>query len=281
MIRHRFSWTLCASLLLGVTPAFAQQPQLPRPSPNAKAVQTVGLTDFTVEYSCPGVKGRKIWGQLVPYDQVWRTGANESTKITFSKDVTFADKTVPAGTYALFTIPGKASWTVIFSKSLTMPATDYKPDGDVVRFQVKPVAAPNRERLAFVFEDFNDNGGTLALEWEKLRLPIPFKIGTETQAQANIKSAVDGAWRVYANAARYNLDNKKNYDDALGWIDTSLKLKEDWYNTWIKAALLAAKGQYKDALPLATKAEALGSKSQQFFLEADVKKALSDWKKKI
>ena len=103
---------------------------LPRPSPFAKVVQTVGLTDITVDYSSPGVKGRKIWGAVVPYDQLWRAGANNPTKITFSRDVSIADKPVPAGTYAFFIIPTKGAWTVILNKKVDQAGTgrDYKQD---------------------------------------------------------------------------------------------------------------------------------------------------------
>ncbi|HEX7499910.1 MAG TPA: DUF2911 domain-containing protein, partial [Polyangia bacterium] len=104
-----------ATLLLASANAYAQ-PELPRPSPSAKVSQVIGLTEITVDYSCPAVKGRPIWGALVPYDQMWRTGANQATKITFSRDVTFGDKPVPAGTYSLFTIPSKGAWTVILNK---------------------------------------------------------------------------------------------------------------------------------------------------------------------
>jgi len=258
--------------------------ELPRPSPTAKLTQQVGLTDVTVEYSCPGVKSRKIWDGLVPYDKMWRTGANTATKITFSKDVTFADKPVPAGTYALFTIPSKGAWTVILNKKPDQPgtATEYKADQDLLRVQLKPGAAPFRERLAFIFSNMTDDKASLDLEWEKLRLSIPIGVATAQQAAANITNAVDNGWRVYANAARYMLETKKDYDTGLKYVDQSLSIKEDWFNEWIKAQLLAAKGGYKDAVATAEKAQALGAKSGPgFFLEADVKKGLADWKKKV
>src|ERR1700733_14720290 len=113
---------------------------LPRPSPFAKVVQTVGLTDITVDYSSPGVKGRKIWGAVVPYDQMGRAGANNPTKITFSRDVSFADKPVPAGTYAFFIIPTKGAWTVILNKKVDQAGTgrDYKQADDQLRVQLTP-----------------------------------------------------------------------------------------------------------------------------------------------
>ena len=276
-----FSGIAIATLALAASPVRAQL-DLPRPSPNAKVSQTIGLTEITVDYSSPAVKGRPIWGALVPYDQLWRAGANQATKITFSRDVTFGDKSVPAGTYALLTIPTKGAWTVILNKKTDQSGTarDYKADQDLVRISVHAKPAPHRERMTFLFSDFTDDKGTLDLEWEKLRIAIPIKVKTDEQALANIAKTLDGTWRIYAMAARYMGENKKDYDTGLKYIDLSLGLKEDWFNLWIKATLLAGKGQTKDAIALSEKAQTLGQKAEFFFLEADVKKTLAEWKKK-
>jgi hypothetical protein len=256
--------------------------ELPRPSPFAKVVQTVGLTDITVDYSSPGVKGRKIWGAVVPYDQMWRAGANNATKLTFSRDVTFAGKPVPAGAYAFFVIPSKGAWTVILSKKADQNGVgrDYKESDDLLRVQVTPKAAPFRERLAYLITDFTDDKASLDLEWEKLRLAIPLTVGTSAQALASINNAIDNTWRTYANAARYMLENKKDYDTGMKYVDQSLALKEDWFNVWIKAELQAAKGDLKDARVTGDHAYELGKKSQMFFLEGEIKKTLDEWKKK-
>jgi hypothetical protein len=280
--RSLFASSLSFLVLLAASAARADL-DLPRPSPFAKVSQVVGLTEIIVDYSSPGVKGRKIWGGLVPYDQMWRAGANTATKVTFSKDVTFAGKPVPAGTYAFFVIPGKSDWTVILNKKADQAGTgrDYKQDQDLLRVQVKPKAAPFRERLAYQVTDFTDDKATLSLEWEKLQLPIPLGVSTATQALANIQSAVDGTWRTYANAARYMLESKKDYDTGMKYVDQSLALKEDWYNLWIKAQLLAAKGNYKDALATGERADQLGQKEGPgYFAQGEVKKDLAEWSKK-
>jgi hypothetical protein len=275
------SLTAAAVLVLASSNASAQL-DLPRPSPSAKVTQVIGLTEITVDYSSPAVKGRPIWGTLVPYDQMWRTGANQATKITFSRDVTFGDKPVPAGTYALFTIPSKGAWTVILNKKADQSGTarDYKADLDLVRFQVHTKAASHRERMTFLFSDFTDDKGTLDLEWDKARVSIPIRVDTEEQALANITKGIDGAWRTYANAARYLGETKKDYDTGLKYIDQSLGLKEDWFNLWIKATLLAGKGKTKDAIAVGEKAYTLGQKADFFFLEPEIKKTLAEWKKK-
>jgi hypothetical protein len=272
-----------AALLATATPARADL-DLPRPSPFAKVWQVVGLTEITVDYSSPGVKGRKIWGGLVPYDQMWRAGANSATKITFSKDVTFAGKPVPAGSYAFFLVPGKSEWTVVLNKKADQGGTmrEYKTDQDLLRVQLKPQASPFRERLAYLVTNFSDDKASLDLEWEKLRVSIPIGVATATQAAANIQAAVDNTWRTYANAARYMLENKKDFDAGLKYIDQSLALKEDWFNLWIKAQLLAGKKNFKEATALADRSLQLGQKDPPgFFAQDEVKKALVEWKKKI
>jgi hypothetical protein len=270
-----------ATVVLASANAFAQL-DLPRPSPSAKVSQVIGLTEITVDYSSPAVKGRPIWGALVPYNQMWRTGANQATKITFSRDVTFGGKPVPAGTYALFTIPTKGEWTVILNKKADQSGTgrEYKADLDLVRFQVHAKPAPHRERMTFLFSDFTDDKGTLDLEWDKLRVAMPIKVDTEAQAMANIAKSIDGTWRTYANAARYLAETKKDYDTGLKYIEQSLSLKVDWFNLWIKATLLADKGKTKDAITVGEQAYELGQKADFFFLEPEIKKTLAEWKKK-
>jgi hypothetical protein len=277
------SWSLAVLAALSVFPSLAlAQPDLPKPSPNAKVSQYIGLTEVTVDYSSPAVKGRKVWGDLVPYDKMWRTGANQATKITFSRDATFGGQLVPAGSYALFTIPSKGAWTVILNKKAEQTGTgsEYKPALDLVRFQVHSKPAPMRERMAFLFSDFNDDAGMLDLEWEKLRLSIPIKVPTEAEAVANIQKTLDGTWRMYANSARYMAETKKDNDTALRYIDQSIALKEDWFNLWIKATIVAAKGNRKEAIVLGEKSYGLGKKAEVFFLEAEITKTLADWKKK-
>jgi Protein of unknown function (DUF2911). len=281
ILQHTVPLAVAATLIFSSSNASAQL-DLPRPSPSAKVSQVIGLTEVSVEYSSPAVKGRPIWGALVPYDQMWRTGANQATKITFSRDVTLGDKPVPAGSYALFTIPAKGAWTVILNKKADQAGTarDYKADLDLVRFQVHAKPAPHRERLAFLFSDFTEDKGSLDLEWDKLRVSIPIKVNTEEQALANITKGIDGAWRTYANAARYLGETKKDYDTGLKYIDQSISLKEDWFNLWIKATLLAGKGRAKEAIGLGEKAYQLGQKAEFFFLEPEIKKTLAEWKKK-
>jgi hypothetical protein len=278
--------TLSAAILLA---ALASAPgraatglgnlELPRESPVGKISQQVGLTEIAVEYGSPAVAGRKIWGALVPFDKLWSLGAYQATKIRFSRDVTFGDAKVPAGSYALFAVPTKASWTLILNKNADQLGSgrDYHSDLDVARVEVHPKAAPHRERLAFAIPDFTDDGATLEIAWDKLKVSVPIRVNTTEEVLTNI-SSLDNTWRAYANAARYMLETKKKYDLGLSYVDQSLALKEDWYNTWIKALLLAAKANYKDAGASAEHALDLGLKaSDPLFPEAEIRKALSRW----
>lgn len=275
----RTALTVAAVAALTST-AFAQQLELPRPSPNAKVSQFIGLTEVSVEYSSPGVKGRKIWGGVVPYNQVWRAGANAATKITFAKDVTIDGKPIAAGAYAFFVLPTPTKWTLILSKNANQfGAFSYKKEDDVLRVDVRPQPAPMRERLAYQFSNFNDAGGSLDLEWERVRVSLPIKVHTDEQVAANIKAFENNGWGAWAQAARWELE-KKNVDEGMKLVDTSIQLKETWFNTFIKAQLFAARGNYKEALPLAEKAKEMGEKDNDFFLKGDVDAAIKAWKSK-
>ncbi len=269
-----------ALVVLAAVPAAAQL-ELPAPSPAAKVMQQVGLTDITVEYSSPGVKGRKVWGDLVPWDKPWRTGANASTKITFSRDVTFGGKPVPAGTYSIVTFPTQKGWTVALNKELGLWAgKSYDAKDDVVRVSATTAQIPARERMTFLFSNTTDTSTSLDLEWDKLRVSVPIQVETAAHAEANIQSLLGGTWRQYANAARYVADTSKDYARALKYADTSIAMESHWYNNWIKAQILASKGDYAQARKHAQVAWDLGEKDKNFFFKDAVAKGLADWKNK-
>lgn len=262
-------------------PASAQL-ELPAASPSAKVMQAVGLTEISVDYSSPAVKGRKLWGELVPFGQVWRTGANLTTKISFSRDVTFGGKPVPAGTYAIVSIPTEKEWTVVLNKELGLygGGKAYDQKDDVARVSVTPTEVPNRERMTFLFSNTTEDQTSLDLEWGTLRVSVPVKTDTAKYAQDNIQAAVNGAWRSLANAARYVADTSKDYNTALGYADDSLAIQSHWFNNWVKADILARTGKYAEARKFAQTAWDLGQKDQNFFFKDQVAKALQDWKGK-
>ena len=254
--------------------------ELPRPSPKGTVTQTVGLTDVSVAFSSPGVKGRKIWGEVVPFDQVWRAGANECTKVTFSTPVSIESKPVAAGSYCVFLLPQKSGWTFILSKNTEQAGTDeYKQSEDALRVPATTSTIPKRERLVFTIVDFDDEKGTLAMEWETQRVGVRFTTGTQEKVMAQIHALKGDDWAPYNAGARYLLGAGTEPALAMQLVDRSIKLKETWNNVWTKAQLLHAAGKTSEALTFAQRAQTLGKASKNFFAADDVAKALVSWKK--
>lgn len=274
---------LSAAILSLLAPSAFAQLKLPRVSQKEVVTQSVGLTDVTISYNRPGVKGRVIWGGLVPYDQVWRTGANEATSIVFSQDVSINGKPLPAGTYSLHTIPGKTAWTIIFNKKADQWGSyEYDATQDALRVQATPAAGPNVEWMEFSFPELATDSATVVLAWEKVR--VPFKIETKTieQAQANIRQALSGdvkEWNVPYGAASFAFNNNLDKTEALKWIDQSIALKETFWNLRLKAQMLAKDGKTKDAVTVAEKAMVAGKTDEDATSEMPkLEKQMADWK---
>lgn len=177
----KLRYPLLALLLLIALPATAQERgnDEPRQSPNAVVGQTIGTTEVTVTYGRPSVRDRDIFGALVPYGEVWRTGANEPTVLSFSGDVTVEGEAVPAGTYALFTIPGDDEWTVIISSDTGQwGAMAYDDGNDVVRATVTPIEGDDMEMMTITFENVTPTEGTLVLHWDEVRVPVTIGVGS-------------------------------------------------------------------------------------------------------
>jgi hypothetical protein len=281
----RFSVVL-AALAAGALPALSQL-STPLPSPNATVSQTVGVTKIEVTYSRPSVKGRTIWGELVPWDKIWRTGANAVTKITFDGDVLVEGQKLAAGAYGLYTIPGKTEWTVIFN-TVSTGGPDYVAEKDALRVKVKPVPADMKELFTIGFPAVTSDGATLAFSWEKLRVPVTITVDTKARFLANAKDAVAKAkaddWQTPLTAARYLYDNKYALDDAGVWIDKSIATKATFGNLSVKANALAAAGKAKEAVATAEKAlaaAAAAAPEQKPSPEAiaALEKKIAEWKK--
>lgn len=279
-----FVLVVLAAILASAGPASAQL-DLPRVSPRATVSQTVGLTDISIAYCRPGVKGRTIWGGLVPYDQVWRTGANEATTITFSDAVTIDGKVVPAGTYGLFTIPGKESWTFILNKGAKLwGAYEYKQEEDILRFAVKPRStAAHQEWMQFRFENLTPESADVVLAWEKIEVAFPVKIEVIQKVLANARKAVAEStpddWRTPYRAAAFCLDNGVNLEEAGAWLDRSIAAKATFYNTLGKARWTFAKGDKAGAIALATKAIEIGQAPDTKADVAPAQALLAEWSK--
>lgn len=264
------------------------QLRLPLPSPNATVTQTIGLTDVTVTYSRPGVKGRVIWGELVPYDKPWRTGANASTTVAFGDDVTVEGKRLAAGTYSLYTVPGKAEWVFAFNSDPKAGAGEWDVKKDVLRVNVKPAEAPAfTEWMQFAFESLTPRSAELALHWEKLRVPLKLEVDTDAKALAAARDAVAKAkpddWQVPLQAANYMITNNVHQDEAERWIAKSEAVKVNYYNQAARARLLASTGKSKEAVAQGEKALGLVAKTDPKPSDANIdglKKQIAEWKAK-
>ena len=270
-----------AALAAASSPASAQAIEVPAPSAKAKVEQRVGITDFSVDYSSPAMRGRKIFGGLLPFDKLWRTGANAPTKLTASRDFTFGETAVPKGTYSVFSIPGASSWTVILNKNADAGADEYDAGNDAARVTVKPGTIAARERMTFIFSDTTESAARLDLEWDTVRISVPIKVDTQTQVMAAIDETMAEAWRPSYQAGRYVVESGGNMDTALQYLDTSIGIKSTWWNNWWRAQALAKKGRTADAITAGEKALQLGKGNETFeqFFKADVQKAVDGWKK--
>lgn len=280
----RSALALAALLAIPLTTsiASAQAPlELPQPSPRARAEQRVGVTDFTIEYSSPGVKGRKVWGDLVPYGKAWRAGANAATKLTASRDFSFGGTAAKAGAYSIFMTPvAKGQWTVHLNSDPNAGPNEHDPKKDVAKVNVAPqaLAAP-RERLLYIFNDAQDDRVSLDLEWERVRIRMPITVDTKAHVTAAIEKATGEAWRPHANAANYYF-SVNDLDRALAMADRSIAIQSTWRNEWLRAQILGKKGKKADATAAANRALTLGKDDpvfEQFFKE-NITKALAGWK---
>ncbi|HTX19544.1 MAG TPA: DUF2911 domain-containing protein [Bacteroidota bacterium] len=276
----------CAVLLVAAVvslsvPAFAQMKSY-QLSPAASLSQTVGLTDISVTYHRPGVKGRVIWGELVPYDKVWRAGANEATTVTFSDDVIVGGKQLKAGTYGFFVLPRKeGDWALILNaEGKQWGAFRYDSTKDVVRVPVKPEAAPNEERLSYSFEDLTGNSVNLVLRWEKVSVALPIDANTEANFTRAIKAAAAQQWQAYNNYAQYCLDTKTNWEKGMDAVEKSISLNQNPGNLRMKAELLAQGGKVKEAIETAEKAISVGKAASPNFNASEIEDLITAWKKK-
>ena len=247
---------------VSATGLFAQAPKVdfPQPSPTATLKQHIGLTDVEITYSRPSVKGRVIFGNLVPYGEVWRTGANASTRISFSTPVKLNGNAIPAGKYALFTIPAEDEWTIIISKDTnSFGAFGYKPESDVVRFKVTPekLAEISVETFAIEFNHIRDESAVLELVWEKTVVPIKLEVDVISKVAAQIDAAVTSTNKLqaqfYFQAATFYFNHDMDSKKALAWLDTGLadkpRIAYELLN--LKAKILAKQGDKEGAIAAA------------------------------
>lgn len=245
--------------------ADAQQLKTPAASPLQNVKQEFGLSSVELSYSRPAVKGRTIFGDLVPYGKVWRTGANAATTITFGEEVTFGGKKVPAGKYGLLTIPNSYEWTVILTKQLdvTSPAA-YKPEQDVARVTVTPTDIPFAlESFLITFDNILPSSMNMIIGWNRTVVIIPITVNIKDKINAQINSLEGKENFPYFAAASFYLENNMDLNKALGWFDNATKKDPDAFWIWYQRAQCLSKlGRKKEAIASANKSIELANKAK-------------------
>lgn len=258
-------FVLCAAIVAACISMKAQSIKTPFPSPPQTIKQDFGLSSIELSYSRPGVKGRKVFGDLVPFGKVWRTGANNATTINFADEVTVGGVKIPAGKYGLLTIPDKENWIIIISKQLdvTSPA-DYKVESDVVRVNVKSMASKDKiETFTMQFANVRPSSCELQMMWENTAVALPISTDVETTVMKQIDNAMNKDNKPYYQAAVYYLENGKDLNQALAWFDKAIELQPNAY--WVyhqRANALAKLGKKDDAKASAKKSIELAKEAK-------------------
>lgn len=271
-------------MLAALTTVFTVQAQeLPVPSPYAEVMQKVGLTDVKVEYSRPGVKERKIFGGLLKWGQVWRTGANASTKITFSTDANVGGEEIKAGTYSVFTRLEDGAFVVMLNSDVNASEGSFNADNNVLEAKAKVLESEMTETFTITFSNLTENTAELTFRWEKSKWSVPIKVEADEMAMKNIEQKIkeiENSYGAYNAAARYYLEHSKDLDQALAWSKKSVEISAQFWNTITLSKIYAAKGDYKNAIKVAEQSKALAEKANY---DAYIKmndENIKTWKKK-
>ena len=262
----------CIFVLIFITSlAFAQSAvlDLPRQSQHAVVEQRIGITDITINYHRPLANGRKIWGGVVPYGQVWRAGANENTTISFSDPVTVEGKPLDKGTYGVHMIPSENEWTVIFSKmSNAWGSFTYDEKEDALRVTVKPQPTEAHDALSYDFDQLKTDSAVATMRWDKIAVPFTIAVNVNQVVQESLHKQLRGlaqyTWEGWDDAATYLVDNKVGLDDALKYEDESIKNEERFDNLLTKSRILDAMGHKDEAKTTLNKGLTMAN-SQQLY----------------
>lgn len=274
--------TLALAVALTATAALAEV-RLPEASPGAVLTQELGISKVTITYHRPGVKGRRIWGGLVPTGQVWRLGANEATTVELSHDAKLNGAPLAAGKYALFAIPNESDWTLIFNKkSDQWGAYFYKAEDDVLRFNVKPEAAESTEWFDVDALPLSEKAMRVDITWDKLRVPFTIEFDTPALVWKSIDATLAtpaATWDDFHQAARYAFQTNTRMDEGLRWIDEAMKRQESFWNYELKGLMLHKLGRDEEAAPLMHKAAGLSKGKAPKEYTDNVLKEVASWKK--
>ena len=276
---------LLIMLVFTMSYAVNAQIQTPAPSPASTLIQKVGLTDVTIDYSRPAMRGRTIFGDLVPYGKVWRTGANSRTKVTFSEDVTVGGKILKAGSYAIFTIPQATKWEVIFYTEHQGGGAPQTLDETKVAARITSDIYPMEmdiQSFTITIDDITNSSAVIGIMWEKAYVPVPFSVGTDKAVMASIESALSGpsAGDYYA-AASYMHSEGKDASKAKKYIDKAMSMMEKpaFWQLRQQSLIYAAAGDKKGAIDIAKKSLAASEEAKNADYIKMNKDSLAEWMK--
>ncbi len=262
----------------------AQDLELPQPSPWAQVSQKFGLAQTTITYSRPAMKGRTIFGGLVPYGEMWRTGANKATELKIEGTVMINNQKVEAGAYSLFTIPGQTEWTIIINKNTELWGTNgYKQEEDVMRFTVKPTTTDATESFTIGFSNVKDKSITVDLIWATTKVSFDITNDFVEQGKMNIENAIKSAENtlgLYNDAAEFYLDYNLDSKLAMEWAKKSTAQGERYWNLYTLARAYAANGMYKEAIEIGTRSNNMATEAKNTGFAQTVAASLAEWKKK-
>lgn len=251
-----------------------QSADMPRPSPKASVSQTIGVSEITIHYSRPSARGRKVFGALIPFNKVWRTGANEATRITFQHDAKFCGQDIQAGTYSLFTIPDEEKWTIILNREAhQFGAYNYNSKLDVLRAEVERTSAPFQEMFSIQFSEVSMSSGNIQLQWENTAVKIPISLDTDKITVKAFETAMDKItefWYTYSAAAHYYYRQKGDAEKAIEYLDKAIALEAPNPAPWmLKSQILAKQGQFAAAVEVAKQALKVSQSNEEFHFEVE------------
>jgi hypothetical protein len=278
---------LTLSLLISGYALFSLHAQVktPAPSPQSTITQEFGLAKMDIEYARPSAKGRKIFGDLVPFGEMWRTGANRSTRFTFSDKVKVNGIELAAGSYAFYTIPKAEEWTLIFYKNTNfwgVPGKDFSEAEVAAQFTVKPTTGTFLETFTISVGNLRNSGADVEVAWENTRVVFSVNTDTDSKVMADIKAQMEGpSASTYYQAARYYFEEKKDLNIALGWIQLALdKGGEKYWIVRTKALIQADLGRYQDAIATAERSSEIARAENNSDYPRMNDKSIAEWKKK-
>jgi len=280
----RVIFILIASGML-MTALAQEQIKTPQPSPGATLTQQIGVMEVTVKYSRPGIKDREIYGGLVPFNELWRTGANATTSLKFSDDVVIEGNKVVAGEYGLYTIPGQEEWTIILNKDLGWGTGAYKEEDDAARFKVKPEKLANTfETLTIEFDHIRDNWAYVVVSWENTLIKFKIEFDVDSNVMGQIEKEMADPGKTHENnffaAANYYYSHDKDLGQALSWVNTAIEKRPDaFWMIRLKSQIQAKMNNYTDAIETAKAAMEAARKANNDQYVKFNQDAIAEWEK--